>query len=335
MTIKVKITREENAAHFKKEIGDVVTVPLEEYVAAVVASEIGNAHVEACKAQAVAARTFAYPYYSNGTTITDASSTHQAYRAPRFNEKAYPNAIRGACATSGQLLFYNGSVIGTCSYSASNGGRTVSSEERWGGKRPWLIAQDDPWDAAAGTGKNGHGVGMSQRGAKYAAGRGISYDAILAFYYPGTTISPAISIATSPAKTSTDNPRVEEMMETMKETEDKSMNILYTATVTTTGGTLNLRQTPKNGKVLARLAANSTVDVFEEQDGWMYVQQGEHVGWVSGEYLTKNTTVEEDEVLDTAEVCIVITDSEGNTFKPVGRFTVDMVVSTEDGEFPV
>ena len=116
------------------------------------------------------------------------------------------------------------------------------------------------------------------------------------------------------------------------------MSILYTASVTTSGGTLNLRQTPKNGKVLARLAANSTVDVFEEQDGWMYVQQGEHIGWVSGEYLTKNTTVEEaqdeEELLDTAEVCIVITDSEGNTFKPVGRFTVDMVVSTEDGEFP-
>ena len=168
---------------------------------------------------------------------------------------------------------------------------------------------------------------MSQRGAKYAAGIGIRYDAILAFYYPGTTISSA----TSPAKTANDNPRVENKDE--KETEDKIMNILYTATVTTSGGTLNLRQTPKNGKVLARLAANSTVDVFEEQDGWMYVQQGEHIGWVSGEYLTKNTTVEE--ALDTAEVCIVITDSEGNTFRPVGRFTVDMVVSTEDGEFPV
>lgn len=89
MTIKVKITRAENAAHFKKEIGDVVTVPLEEYVAAVVASEIGNAHVEACKAQAVAARTFAYPYYSTGQAITDASSTHQAYRALRFNETTY------------------------------------------------------------------------------------------------------------------------------------------------------------------------------------------------------------------------------------------------------
>lgn len=131
MTIQVKITRQENADYFKKSKGDVVTVPLEEYIAAVVASEIGNAHMEACKAQAVAARTFAYPYYSTGKTITDASSTHQAYRAPRFNDKNYPNAIRGADETAGQVMTYNGSVIGTCSYSASNGGRTVSSEERW------------------------------------------------------------------------------------------------------------------------------------------------------------------------------------------------------------
>ena len=189
VTIKVRITRKENVDFYGVAIGDVVEVPLEEYVAAVVASEIGNSHIEACKAQAIAARTFAYPYYSKGSTISDASSTHQAYRAPRFNSTLYPNACKAAAATAGLVLTYNGSVIGTCSYSASNGGRTVSSEERWGGKRAWLIAQDDPWDAAAGTGRTGHGVGMSQRGAKYAAGIGISYDAILAFYYPGTTIT--------------------------------------------------------------------------------------------------------------------------------------------------
>ena len=189
MMVKIRITRKENADFFGASINDVVEVPLEEYVAAVVASEIGNSHIEACKAQAVAARTFAYPYYSTGKTITDASSTHQAYRAPRFNSTLYPNACEAATATTGQVLIYNGSVIGTCSYSASNGGRTVSSEERWGGKRAWLIAQDDPWDAAAGTCRTGHGVGMSQRGAKYAAGIGITYDAILAFYYPGTMIT--------------------------------------------------------------------------------------------------------------------------------------------------
>ena len=39
--------------------------------------------------------------------------------------------------------------------------RTVSAEERWGSKRAYLIEKDDPWDAAAGDTKTGHGVGMS------------------------------------------------------------------------------------------------------------------------------------------------------------------------------
>ena len=45
MKIKVEITREENANYFNKNIGDIVEVEFEEYVAAVVASEIGNAHI--------------------------------------------------------------------------------------------------------------------------------------------------------------------------------------------------------------------------------------------------------------------------------------------------
>lgn len=190
MTIKVKITRKENAEYYGRYVGDVVEVPLEEYVAGVVASEVGNAAIEAAKAQAIAARTFAYPYYSKGKTITDASSNHQAFRAPRAYDSNYPNARRAAQETVGRVLSYGGNVIGTCSYSASNGGRTVSSEERWGGYRAWLIAQDDPWDIAGGvTTKTGHGVGMSQRGAKYAASIGKFCEEILAFYYPGTVIT--------------------------------------------------------------------------------------------------------------------------------------------------
>lgn len=186
--IGVKITRQENASHYGMAVGDVVRVPLEDYVAGVVASEVGNAAIEAARAQAVAARTFAWPYYHKGLTITDASSKHQAFRAPRINEQRYPRAVQAAQDTAGQLLRYHGAVIGTCSYSASNGGHTVSSAERWGGARAWLISQDDPWDAAAGGARTGHGVGMSQRGAKYAASIGVSYREILAFYYPGTEI---------------------------------------------------------------------------------------------------------------------------------------------------
>lgn len=186
MDISVRITRDENAEFFGVEVGDVVKVPFEQYVATVVACEIGNALIEACKAQAVASRTFAVSKgVLDGKTISDASSTDQAYRAARLASGLYPNAEQGAKETAGQILTYNGKPINAV-YSACNGGRTVSSQERWGGVRPYLIAQDDPWDNS--TKRTGHGVGMSQRGAKYAASIGKTYKEILAFYYPGTEI---------------------------------------------------------------------------------------------------------------------------------------------------
>ena len=123
-----------------------------------------------------------------GKAISDASSTAQAYKAPRYDSKSYPYALEGAEETSGQILTYKDRPIAAV-YSASNGGRIASAAERWGSNYAYLIAKDDPWDAAGGSGKSGHGVGMSQRGAKWAANHGISYREILAFYYPGTEIS--------------------------------------------------------------------------------------------------------------------------------------------------
>ena len=57
--ITVRITQGENAEFFGVSIGDTVNVDFEEYVAAVTASEIGESGMEACKAQAVAARSLA------------------------------------------------------------------------------------------------------------------------------------------------------------------------------------------------------------------------------------------------------------------------------------
>lgn len=188
MKIKVQITRQENATYFNAKVNDIVEVEFEEYVAAVTASEIGNGQLEACKAQAVAARTFAV---SRGVlydaVISDASSTAQAYRAKRYNKNSYPRCIEAAEATKGEILLYDKKPI-TAVFSSNNGGRTVSAEERWGSKRAYLIEKDDPWDAAAGDTKTGHGVGMSQRGASYAAKIGKTYKEILAFYYPGTVL---------------------------------------------------------------------------------------------------------------------------------------------------
>lgn len=197
MIIRVKVSRAENLSYFGCVAGDIVNIEIEEYVAGVVASEIGNSHIEACKAQAIAARTFAMNYVGDDKYITDQSSTHQAFRASRWDASQYPNANEAAALTAGMVLTYDGKPLKTCSYSSSNGGRTTSSEERWGGYRPYLIAQDDPWDAAAcaertAAGKSitkGHGVGMSQYGAAWAANHGIGYREILDFYYPGTAIA--------------------------------------------------------------------------------------------------------------------------------------------------
>ena len=182
MKINVLITRQENADYVMK--GATVTVDFEEYVAAVVASEVGNSSIETCKAQAVAARTLAVSRgVLKGTPISDSSSTDQAYRVLRYNKKVYPNAIEGANQTAGQILCYKGKPISSV-YSACNGGRTVSSEEKWGSVRPYLTARADPWDAASGRTKRGHGVGMSQAGAWWAGAHGATYEDILAFYYP-------------------------------------------------------------------------------------------------------------------------------------------------------
>ena len=185
MNINVLVTRQENANYFNCAVNDVISVDFEEYVAAVVASEIGNANIEACRAQAVAARTYAMTRMNKA--ISDSSSSAQAYRANRYNEKLYPNCVQAARDTAGQILYYNGSPISAV-YSECNGGRTTSSEERWGSKRPYLIAQYDEWDAATGQEKKGHGVGMSQAGAIYAGKKGVHYTDILDFYYPGTLL---------------------------------------------------------------------------------------------------------------------------------------------------
>lgn len=186
-TIRVQCTREENVQRYAlAEPGDIAEVPLVEYIAGVVAAEVGNASLEAAKAQAVAARTYAWPYYSARKVITDSSRQHQAFRASLAGNSRYTNALQAARETEGLVLCYAGSVLSACPYSASNGGRTVSSEERWSSARPWLIAQDDPWDGRKQ--RTGHGVGMSQAGAKHMAEAGKTCEEILAFYYPGAKI---------------------------------------------------------------------------------------------------------------------------------------------------
>ena len=77
MKISVKLTRAENTALLG---AGPVELDLEEYLCGVVPSEIyESSHMEALKAQAVAARTFAVKRAMAGTVVDDTTS-FQAYR---------------------------------------------------------------------------------------------------------------------------------------------------------------------------------------------------------------------------------------------------------------
>ena len=73
----------------------------EQYLFGVVASEIGNANLEACKAQAVASRTYAMSRnVLIGNPISDSNNV-MAYRAQRQNQTKYPNAYQAVLETQG------------------------------------------------------------------------------------------------------------------------------------------------------------------------------------------------------------------------------------------
>lgn len=182
MKIKIKITTNENMKFYNCTKNTIKEIDFETYVGIVVASEIGNAPVEALKAQAIASRSYACAQgVLSGKVISDNASKAQAFRAPR---ESYKNAQAAAQATNGQVLMYGGKYASTY-FCHSNGGRTYSSEEVWGGKRNYLIARKDSWTTEK---KNGHGVGMSQVGAISAAKQGVGFKEILSFYYPHTTL---------------------------------------------------------------------------------------------------------------------------------------------------
>ena len=199
MQINVRLYSKENLNYFQT---NDIQLDFEYYLKGVVPAEIGNAHIEACKAQAVAARTFALCKSSKSGQITDMPSVDQCFRVGRISS-SYANAQLAVEETAGQVLYYNDKLINNAYYSNSNGGRIKSSYEVWGGSRPYLISKDDPYDKGPG---NGHGVGLSQVGAKQMAALGFNYKQILEFYYPGTVIKDnygeerVISVATKVEK---------------------------------------------------------------------------------------------------------------------------------------
>lgn len=137
------------------------TLPLEEYVVGVVASEMpADFEMEALKAQALTARTYIIQQLMNeeklgvpdGADVTD-TVTHQVYKSDKELRELWKGEyswkiekVRKAVQeTNGQILTFNGSPIDATFFSTSNG-YTESSDEIWPNSLPYLKAVESPWD---------------------------------------------------------------------------------------------------------------------------------------------------------------------------------------------
>jgi len=133
--------------------GAVATVNLENYVIGVVASEMPVTYqVEALKAQAIAARTFAMKKTSQGVILLN-STSHQTYKSESQLKAMWGssyttnyNKIKSAVnATQGLVLTYGGNYIDAFYHTMSNS-KTEMPRYVWGSNVPYLQSVSSNWD---------------------------------------------------------------------------------------------------------------------------------------------------------------------------------------------
>jgi len=152
---KTESVEEDKIITLKRNNGELVSIELEEYILGVVAGEMPAAfNIEALKAQAVIARTYALKALSKGQILSDNESS-QSYKSQNElktlwgnNYNTYYEKIKNAVeSTKGGYLTYNGEYIEAVYHSTSNG-ITENSINVWGNAYPYLINVESPYDNA-------------------------------------------------------------------------------------------------------------------------------------------------------------------------------------------
>ena len=128
----------------------ILTIGVEDYLKGVVPYEMSDSFpLEALKAQAVAARTYAVNKAAGKTKqeydLVD-NTNDQVYKGRRDE---YAQGARAVDETRGVCGFYKG-TLAMCYYSASNGGQTELKQHVWdtGADGGYLDMRDDPYDLA-------------------------------------------------------------------------------------------------------------------------------------------------------------------------------------------
>ncbi|HPJ02577.1 MAG TPA: SpoIID/LytB domain-containing protein [Candidatus Limiplasma sp.] len=126
----------------------ILSIAVEDYLKGVVPYEMSDSFpLEALKAQAVAARTYAVRKALNNPNgeyqLTD-TTNDQVFKGTRDENKRSQQAI---AETAGVCAFYNDKLV-MCYYGSSNGGQTELVENQWGpgDETGYLDMRDDPYD---------------------------------------------------------------------------------------------------------------------------------------------------------------------------------------------
>jgi Tol biopolymer transport system component len=181
-TIRV-IHREENYYRADVPVGQIDVITFENYVKRVVPVEISASiyPTEAIKAQAVAARSYAWYYIEHPPDPDWDVSDWTDYQVMGREDQRHWRSDAATDDTRGQYIAYQGDVI-KAFYSAENGCPTRGMDGV-----DYIQAVDDP--VSFGQERWGHGWGMSQRGARrWAEWHDWNYQQILTHYYTNVTV---------------------------------------------------------------------------------------------------------------------------------------------------
>jgi hypothetical protein len=163
--------------------GRIETMPMQEYLRGVVVSELPyTASMEALKAQAIAARTYAARSVASPRHGKAAVCTEPHCQA--WSTRRQPTTDEAVNSTDGAIVEIGGACIGAF-YFAHCDGHTRNSEDVWKYALPYCRSVSC---SCGNTQLHGHGVGMCQEGAMAMAKQGATAGEILTHYYTGANV---------------------------------------------------------------------------------------------------------------------------------------------------
>ena len=172
------------AFEYRRDGGDLTVVnvlSMDDYIQGVIVREMSASWpLEALKAQAVCARSYAYgtlrasKHQGDGFDLCSSTHCQMSTGVAERND----NSRRAVEETSGEYLWYNGQVAEQAVYSSHNGGGSESAVNVWGNDYPYLTGKIDPYEASVADQISNYNWSVTFTGAELAEKVGASADIV-------------------------------------------------------------------------------------------------------------------------------------------------------------